>query len=228
MPYSVNLIRRLDAVDVELRELLLSILEEIERNREESVTKREFQDLHDIVKELGHTVQELAEAQKRTEIKVEELAVAQKETQEEVKLLTHELRLTRRELGGLSLSVSYGFENEAYRMLPELLKSQYGIEMTDRFVRVDIGEKEINLFGHGRRNGKNVVIVGEAKLRLDERREKKHGESTFDELEEKVGAVRAQEGDVEIVRLLMTHYATKGFLRKAQERGVIVVQSFEW
>ena len=95
MPYSVNLIRRLDTVDVGLRDILLSILDEVERNREEPVTKREFQDLHDIVRDLGHTVQELAESQKRTATKVEELAEAQKETQGEVRLLTHELRLTR-------------------------------------------------------------------------------------------------------------------------------------
>ena len=72
------------------------------------------------------------------------------------------------------------------------------------------------------------MIVGEAKLRLDERREKRQGESTFDELKEKVEAVRSQEGDVEVLRVLMTHYAASGFLRQAKERGVIVVQSFEW
>ena len=35
-------------------------------------------------------------------------------------------------------------------------------------------------------------------------------------------------GKIEIVRLLITHYATKGFLKKAEEKGIIVVQSFEW
>ena len=100
--------------------------------------------------------------------------------------------------------------------------------MNNAVIRTGIGEKEINLFGHGWRNGKDVVIVGEAKLRLDERREKKQSESTFDELEEKVEAVRPLEGEAEVVRVLVTHYATKGFLRQAQERGVIVVQSFEW
>ncbi len=305
MPFSVNLIRKLETVDTDLREVLISILDEVERNREESVTKKEFHELHGIVRDLGHSVQDLAEAQKRTEIKVEELvevqkrteikveelvevqkrteikvkelaeaqkrteikveelaeaqkrteikveelaeaqkrteqrfeeltlvqkelAQAQKETQGEVKLLAQELRYTRSDLGGLTLSISYGFENEAYRMLPEVLNKHYGIAMTDRLVRAEIGGKEINVFGHGRQNGNEVVIVGEAKLRLDERREKKHSQNTFTELEEKVAAVRSEEGECDIVRVLLTHYATKGFLRRAKERGIIVVQSFDW
>jgi len=48
------------------------------------------------------------------------------------------------------------------------------------------------------------------------------------ELEDKVGAVRQEYGKEEIVRILVTHYATKGFIKKAQDRGVLVVQSFEW
>lgn len=69
-------------------------------------------------------------------------------------------------------------------------------------------------------------MVGESKLRLDERREK--AEDVFEELEEKVKAVKDEYGDILIVRVLITHYATKGFLKRAEEKGVIVVQSFEW
>ena len=311
MPVSVSLMRKLDTVDAGLRDVLYSLLEEVERTREESVTKKEFGDLTEIVREIGQIqkrtevkmeelteaqkrtevkmeeltdaqkrtevkmeeltdaqkrtevkmeeltdaqkqtevkVEELAEAQKRTEIKVEEIGSAHKELVEAQKGLAdaqqrtevslralaeaqketqQEMRLLAKEVGGLALSVSYGFENEVYRMLPGLLQTQYGIEMTERMVRAEIGGKEVNLFGRGRHNGKNVVIVGEVKLRLDERREK--GKKTaFDELEEKVQAVQTEERDREIVRLLITHYATKGFLRKAKERKVIVVESFAW
>ena len=71
------------------------------------------------------------------------------------------------------------------------------------------------------------MVVGESKLRLDERREKR-GEDIFGELEEKVKALKDEYGEVEIARVLITHYATKGFLKKAGQKGVIVVQSFEW
>ena len=50
----------------------------------------------------------------------------------------------------------------------------------------------------------------------------------FEELDEKARAVKNEYGKIEIVRLLITHYATKGFIKKAKENGVIVVQSFEW
>ena len=40
--------------------------------------------------------------------------------------------------------------------------------------------------------------------------------------------MESEYGKIEIVRLLITHYATKGFLKKAEEKGIIVVQSFEW
>ena len=51
--------------------------------------------------------------------------------------------------------------------------------------------KEINIFGKGKMDGKEVFVIGESKLRLDERREK--AEDVFEELEEKVKAgVRGQ------------------------------------
>jgi predicted nucleic acid-binding Zn-ribbon protein len=109
------------------------------------VKASDFSELKMIVAELGEAqkrteerLEELAEAQKRTEERVEELAEAQKRTEETlaglveaqkrteknvadlakaIQLLTRELRETRRELGGLSRSVSYALENEAYRFL---------------------------------------------------------------------------------------------------------------
>ncbi len=177
-------------------------------------------------------IEELAEAQKRTEIKVEELAQAQKRTEIEIQKLTGEvqgltkgLKLTREDLGGLSRSFSYGFENEAYRMLPGFLKDNYGIEMTERIIRTEVGGKEINIFGKAKRNGTNLLIVGEAKIRLEKKRDKKR--DVFKELEEKVGAVKKISQE-EIIKILLTHYATPWFLEKAKEKDIIVIQSFEW
>jgi hypothetical protein len=132
---------------------------------------------------------------------------------------------TRNELGGLSRSVGYAFENEAYRLLPEVLKRKYGIEIKGKIIRTDIGGKEINILGRAEREGREVWVVGEAKLRLDERREKRN---LFDELEDKVQAVISEYGQIEVVRVLVTHYAKKGLLDLADAKGIIVVQSFEW
>ncbi len=101
MPYSINIIRLLEKVDPTLREVLLAILEEIEKQRkqwEETVTKTEFNELKQIISELAeaqkkteHRVNELAEAQKKTENRltrletvVQELAEAQKRTEHRV------------------------------------------------------------------------------------------------------------------------------------------------
>ncbi len=62
----------------------------------------------------------------------------------------------------------YALGNEACRMMPELLKIRYDIELKERLIRADIGDKEINIFGRAKKNGEDVLIVGEVKLRLDE------------------------------------------------------------
>jgi hypothetical protein len=187
-------------------------------------TELRMEELAEAQKRTELRMEELAEAQKRTELRMEELAEAQKETENELRLLAMSMRETRQELGGLSRSVSYGFENEAYRMLPAYLKNTCGIEIEDRLIRTETGGREINILGRAKRDGRDVIIIGEAKLRLDDRRKR----NVFDELEEKVDAARRKYGDLEIIRLLVTHYATKAFMREARERGVLVIQSFEW
>jgi myosin heavy subunit len=79
---SMELVRKLDILDPALKEVLYSFIEEIEKNREQAVSKVEFNELKEIVRnlavtmgELGIAQRELAEAQKRTEIEVKEIKV---------------------------------------------------------------------------------------------------------------------------------------------------------
>ncbi|MBW1974646.1 MAG: hypothetical protein JRI45_03625 [Deltaproteobacteria bacterium] len=130
MPVSVAFIKRLESVDPQLRSVLIAMLEEIERQREESVTKREFNELRDAVKELAQAqtrteqrleelaeaqkktearldslaqkVEELTEAQKRTEARVEELAEAQKKTETRVEELAEAQKRTEEEIRALA------------------------------------------------------------------------------------------------------------------------------
>ena len=204
------------------------------------------------VEGLAARVEELAEAQKRTEQRVEELAEAQKrteqrleglaqaqeamaqalaslaraqeESQRQIQELARQMVEVRRELGGLGRSMGYALENEAYRMLPAFLAEKHGIQVTERFVRTYIGDEEINLFGRGRRDGKEVLIIGEVKVRLEGGRR----EEALEQLEEKARVVQEAYPGEELVLLLVTHHAHPGILQKAQERGILVVQSFEW
>ena len=196
----------------------------------------------DRLEQLTIRVEELAAAQKKTEerleeltirvdqltirvdqltIRVDQLAEAQRKTEEEIRKLAIGLNNLRGDVGGLARSFGYAFENEAYRMLPKALKEKYGIDIKEKLIRTQIGEHEINILGFGHRNGTEVVIVGEVKTRL-ERME------VFDELEEKVKVTKDEYKEKEIVKVLVTHFATKNILKAAQDMGIIVIQSFEW
>ncbi len=143
---------------------------------------------------LENVVQELAEAQKRTEVRVEELteaqskseqrltrlenvveelAEAQKRTEQEVRELAKGLKETRQMVGNLSDTVGYGLEDRAMKSLPELFRQRYSIEVKDRlvrkFVKYNGKHDEINIFGLGKRRGKKLYIIGEAKSRLSKR-----------------------------------------------------------
>jgi len=208
---------------------------------EQKGMKVDINDLKGIVKELAEaqketqketgrldkTMQELAEAQKQTDIAVKELTQAQKKTEEELQKLIQEVRIiagkldnTNTNLGGLSKSVSYSLENEAFRVLPAYLKEKYGIEIIDKFVRKDIEGEEINIFARAKKDDKELFIVGETVLKLD-------SVSEITQLKIKAQVIE-NKYNKEIIKLLITHYAKQFILEKANKDGIIVIQSFEW
>ena len=142
------------------------------------VKTSDFNELKEIVRDLGIKIGELAEAQKRTEGRltrlekvVEELAKAQKRTEDELRKLVLEHQETRRQLGGLSNTVGYRLEDEAFKALPELLRRDFGLAVQGRLKRqfikdykgVDI---EVNIIGEALKNGEKVTIIGESKSQL--------------------------------------------------------------
>ena len=94
MPISASLVRKLDRIQPELREVLLDLAEELER----AVTKDEFRELRDVVREL-------AEAQRRTEQRVNELAEAQRETERRLNELAEAQRRTEERINELGFFV---------------------------------------------------------------------------------------------------------------------------
>jgi len=294
MPFSVNLIKRLEAVEPPLRGALIALLEEVERQREVSITKKEFLEFAKTTEEnfqkvwktigelaeaqkkteirlnelaeaqkrteqrldsltekvealaeaqerteirlnelaeaqkrteqrldsLTEKVEALAEAQKRTEIKVNELAEAQKRTEVEIRKLGIGLRRTREQIGGLAKSVAYALENEAFRKLPAFLKERYQIEVIDNIIRAEIEGEEINILGQVKKDGQEMMLVGEAVLKLDDRRKLKL-------LSDKVQLVKETYGKG-VIPIIITHFAKKNILERAKNAGIIIVQSFEW
>ena len=204
-------------------------------------TERRMEELAEAQQRTEQRMEELAEAQQRTEQRVEELAEAQRElaeaqknTQLEIQTLSRRLGDLGATVGGLGNTLGYALENEAYRMLPNLLKEKYGLEIIERFIRTDVGGQEINILGRARQNGRELLIVGETKSRLDRPRRKKQrkgkgwSKDIWEQLAEKVTAVQAAHPDVEIVPLIVTHYARPAVVEQAAKDGIIIVQSFEW
>ncbi len=183
-------------------------------------TEERLNQLTEAQKRTEERLNQLAEAQKRTEERLNQLAEAQKRTAEEVKKLATGLRRVRREVGGLSRSVAYALENEAFRRLPQYLRDHYAMEILDRIVRAEIEGEEINLFCKAKRDGKEAYLVGEAVLRLDDK-------TKLRQLWKKVEIVKESYGG-EVIPILVTHFAKKELLKLAEKAGIIVVQSFEW
>ena len=191
--------------------------------------RSDLSDLKDIVADLGRTVQSLATAQQELATAQQELATAQRHTEANLADLTNVVKGLAQEMGGMSRSMSYALENEAYRLLPPLLASQYNIMLEERLVRTEINGEEINIFAHGTRNGEPILLVGESKLQLDERRNSRRAlDLLLDQLERKVAAVKEVYPDAQIVQLLITHYARPAIRERAAKEGVILIQSFEW
>lgn len=235
-------------ISPEIKDVFLSFVEEVEQSREEFVAKDDFKELKEIVGEITETqrktaqtlselteaqkrteqtVNELAEAQKKTEqrldrleIAVQELAQAQKRTEEEVRKLAIEHHRTRQQVGGLSRSVAYALENEAYRNLPPFLREKHAVEVIDRLIRFELKGEEINLFARAKRDGEEIILVGEAVLRLDDKGKLK-------KIKKKADMV-SEEYRMKVSPIVVTHFATSKLMEEAKKAGFLVVQSFEW
>ena len=98
-------------------------------------TEQRLNELAEAQKKTEQRLNELAEAQKRTEQRLNELAEAQKKTEEKLSRFIDDHRETRRHLGTLTHTVGYVLEDRAYRGLPQLLKRDFGIEVMDTLKR---------------------------------------------------------------------------------------------
>ncbi len=173
---------RLSKVEKALKELAeaqkkteerLNRLEEVVTELAEAQKKTEER-----LNRLEEVVVELAEAQKKTEERlnrleevVTELAEAQKKTEERLNKLIEEHIKTREQVGSLAHTVGYFLENEAYKYLPKLLMRDFGITVEGSLIRdyIEVSPnkyEEINIIGKGRKNGNEVIILGEAKTQL--------------------------------------------------------------
>jgi hypothetical protein len=222
--------------------LVKVVTKAIAESQQELVKAKDFNELKEITKQIGEKINELANAQQRTEVRMGELANAQQRTEvrmgelanaqqrtevrmgelaQAIKSLTEVEKDTREQLGGLSKSMGYALENEAFRFLPVYLQN-LGLEITEKFIRTEIDGEEINLFARGKKNGKEVIIIGESDLRLTKAWKK------IEQIERKVAVVQKNFPGVDIIKVLVTHYAKPAVAEKIKEKGIILLHSYEW
>lgn len=172
------------------------------------------------LEELTAKVMELSEAQRRTERRVEELAQAQKRTEDALLKLTRRVDMIEERLEGISNSVGYSLENAAFKALPGLLQDRYGIEVQGRLLRRYVGDRQVNIWGRGRRNGRDVVIIGESKVRPSRKE--------VDRFLKIAHHLAAQEGWKEVVHVFVAHDIPPVVEQYLEERGILPFWSYEF
>ena len=151
----------------ELSIALSKIAEEAEKSRfAKLATKEDFTELKQIVASLGV-------AQQKTEQRIDQLIVAQQKTEKQIQKLTKTVGKLQVEVGGIGNTFGYFLEDRAIKTLPRLLKSNFNIQvqkMTRDFIEYDEDSyDEINILGYGKRDDKNIMIIGEAKYQLSKK-----------------------------------------------------------
>ncbi|MEM2237370.1 MAG: hypothetical protein QW351_03225 [Candidatus Caldarchaeum sp.] len=134
---------------------------------------------------LWEEVRSLREGQNRLEESMARLHDA-------VALLARTQGELAKQVGGLSETIGFGLEDIARVVVPGWLQRHEGIVMAEEFTRkwitVDGEEIEVNLYGEGEKDGRKLVIIGEAKSRIYKREVE-----AFDACAEKIAANISQQ-----------------------------------
>jgi hypothetical protein len=186
---------------------------------------------------LTQRVDELAQAQARTEQRLGSLAeqvgeLAQAQIQTEKRLtrleisvdrLVGEMKKVKQELGGLGHVVGYRLEDEAMRYLPALLETDHGITVEGRLKRDYLTLAnghfiEVNIWGHGIKDGKTIAILGEAKSQLKKR--------DVDAFLSVVSVIRSEIMEP-VTPLLITYQTSPQVKQYALEKNIMIYFSYE-
>jgi uncharacterized FlaG/YvyC family protein len=202
------------------------------------VTREDFSELKGVIAELVQAqarteqrITELSQAQERTEQRMgelersmAELAQAQARTEKEVARLARDMGNVQKELGGLSHTVGYNLEDRAYKALPMLIKKDTGVVLRERPIRrfIELPDgvlREINIYGEGKKNGKGLFIIGEAKAQMS----KKDIDGLL-KLVDKLSPFLKKE----ILPVGVTYSALPDVERYAMDKGVRLYYSYEF
>ncbi|MCS7164090.1 MAG: hypothetical protein NZ845_03715 [Thermodesulfovibrio sp.] len=217
MLFSTEIIEEIEKLDPNLRTVFIKILKGIEKTVGDVVKKRDFDTLTANVKELSENVNKLSmninilvEAQRKTEERLNELAGA-------LSKLTQEHAKTREQLGGLSHTVGYILENEAYKALPKLLFEDFGLHIVGKLKRgfIDLGKQrweEVNIIGDVMKDGEVMTLVGKAKTQLKKK--------DIDNFLAKINKIKSYFSSPLFLVLVTHQVANPTVIKYAQEKGI--------
>lgn len=198
-------------VTAEVYKTIVTIVDE--RVKEIKVTREDFNALRDVVEEL-------AQAQRRTEQRVEELAQAQGRTEEAVERLVGAQRELSVAVGKLSDNLGYGIEDIGRVVLPGYLERHFDInvvgELDRKFFFVNGKEIELNLYGEGLKDGNKVIILGEAKARIYR-----------GEVKEFIKAISKLTFEDAVFKLMFGFLVHPSATEVAKSEGIVLVASYQ-
>ncbi len=177
------------------------------------------------VDRLTERVDQLTEQMTRLTERVDQLAARMDQLVQRVDHLDRRLEDTNRQLGGLTTTVGYTLENEAYRALPPLLERDHGLVLTEPLRRGWLTDArgrdlEVNILGRGTRAGEPVWVIGESKSQLSANEVDRF-------LQQRVALLEPVCGRV--FPVLVTHMVTgKDVPDYARQRGVALYFSYEF
>jgi len=163
-------------------------------------------------------VKELADAYKPTELRLDALI----DTVQDLALAE---KVIQKQLGGLSATVGYTLENEAYRHLPELLQRDHKLLVQGRLKREHIqsrdgGFLEVNIVGDALQDGKKFKIIGESKAQLSRNDVDRFIRKKLDRFQGMFDPVFA---------LLVTHMTSdKDVEDYARSKGIVLYHSYDF
>jgi len=200
-------------------EQALSELAEAQKRTEETVAR------------LGERMDELALNQRAMQSEmlevrraIRELAEAQRKTEGYLQIVARKQEAVAKQWGGLSFSLDYTLENEAYRHLPSLLERDYGLVVEGRLKRElfedATGLLEVNIYGTARQNGEHVVVVGESKVQLSRKDVEQFVRRKLPRLQKLFGKV---------FPVIVTHMTSQlGVKEYATSQGVAIYYSYDF
>ena len=196
--------RTLEEIIKELPENIRLPIYEAFQVFKEDIIHKEIVEIKNEIKEVWKVINELAEAQKRTE--------------EELRKLIVEHAKTRAELGGLSHPFGYLLEDRAIKSLPKILYENYNIEIIEKLKRkyliIDGEYIEVNIYGKVRKDKKEYTLIGEAKSKVSKR--------VIDEFIKKCEKISK-----ESIKIIISYIFTPEIEKYAKEKGIILISSYE-